>query len=156
MKEAMESLGRVRVQGILLLAIAFVIGGIAGVLVDRANPMRDRRPRMDRSDRRFERPGEFPGFFEKLDLTDEQRGKIHAIFEAHRPVIDSLMAETMPRIRAQRDSAAAEISLVLTPEQRERFEKLSPRHRLPMREWGHPFDSGDGGRGRGGPPARDR
>lgn len=154
MKEAMESLGRVRVQGILLLAIAFVIGGIAGVLVDRAKRSRDHRPRFERVEKRMGGPGEFPGFFGKLDLTDEQREKIRAIFEAHRPVIDSLMGETMPRIRALRDSAEAEIRLVLTAEQLEKFEKLSKRHKFPMAgPWHHPFDSmgGEPPPGRRGP-----
>jgi len=148
MKETVESLGRVRFMGILLLVIVFIAGGVAGMLIDRANPLRDRRPRMERFDNRFDGPGEFPGFFDKLNLTDEQREKIHAIFESHRPVIDSLMGETMPRIRALRDSASAQINLILTPEQREQFEKLSPRHRFPMGQWGRPFDSS------GGPPRR--
>ena len=147
MKDAVESLGRVRVQGIMLLVIVFVAGGVAGALVDRANPMKDRRPRMGRTDKLPDRPGEpgeFPGFFRDLALTDSQRVQIRAIFEKHRPVIDSLMGEAMPKIRALRDSTDAEIASILTPEQRERFEKLSPRHRFPMGEWRRPFDSGDG------------
>jgi len=155
MKETVESLGRVRLQGILLLVITFVVGAMAGMMLDRANPMRDRKPRFERMDRRPDDLGEFPGFFEKLDLTEEQRNQIHKIFEVHRPVIDSLMAETMPRIRAARDSAEAAINDVLTPDQRERFEKLQPRHRFPMGPWGRPFDSSDGsGRMRRGPGPR--
>ena len=147
MKDTVESLGRVRVQGIILLIIVFVAGGVAGALIDRANPLKDRRPRMgrmDRMDRMPEEPGEFPGFFRDLDLTDEQRVQIRAIFEKHRPAIDSLMGEAMPKIRALRDSADAEIQAILTPEQRERFEKMAPRHRFPMGEFRRPFDSGDG------------
>jgi Spy/CpxP family protein refolding chaperone len=148
MKDAVESLGRVRMQGILLLVIVFIAGGVAGALVDRANPMKDRRPRAERFDKMPDgpgEPGEFPGFFRNLDLTDTQREQMRAIFEKHRPAIDSLMNESMPKIRALRDSADAEISALLTPEQREKFEKLSPRFRFPMGEFRRPFDSGDGG-----------
>jgi Spy/CpxP family protein refolding chaperone len=151
MKDAVESLGRVRVQGILLLVIVFIAGGVAGALVDRANPMKDRRPLRDRIEKRLDGPGEpggpgeFPGFFRNLDLTDTQREQMRAIFEKHRPTIDSLMNESMPKIRALRDSADAEISALLTPEQREKFEKLSPRFRFPMGDFRRPFDSGDGG-----------
>lgn len=160
MKDAVESLGRVRVQGILLLVIVFVVGGVVGAMVDRANPFRDRRPRtfgMDKiPDGPGGEPGDMPWFFAKLDLTEDQRTQIHAIFETHRPVIDSLMSETMPRIRALRDSAEAQISAILTPEQRAKFEKFSPRHRFPMGEFRRPFDSGDGDgmRRRGGPGPR--
>lgn len=148
MKDAVESLGRVRVQGIILLVLVFVIGGVVGAMVDRANPFRDRMPRgfgMDKiPDGPGGNPGEMPWFFEKLDLTEDQRTQIRVIFEAHRPVIDSLMGETMPRIRALRDSAEAQITAILTPEQREKFERFSPRHRFPMGEFRRPFDSGDG------------
>ena len=36
--------------GILLLVIVFVVGGMAGMTLDRANPMRDRKPRFERMD----------------------------------------------------------------------------------------------------------
>jgi Spy/CpxP family protein refolding chaperone len=147
MKDAVDSLGRVRLQGIILLAIVFVVGGVAGAMVDRANLFRERKPRTFGMDRHLDKPGDMPRFFDKLDLSDDQRTQIHGIFDAHRPVIDSLMGETMPRIRALRDSAEAQISALLTPEQREKFEKFSPRHRFPMGEFRRPFDSGHGGPG---------
>lgn len=147
MKDAVESLGRVRVQGVLLLLIVFVAGGVAGALISRINPTKDRRPRTER----FERPpdgagvpGEFPGFFRDLELSDSQREQIRAIFHKLRPAIDSLMDESMPKIRALRDSADAEISTILTAEQREKFERLSPRFRFPMDELRGPRHPGDG------------
>lgn len=161
MKDAVESLGRVRIQGVILLVIVFIAGGVAGALVDRANPMKEKRPFRERFEQRVDGPGEpdgpgeFPRFFRDLNLTDSQREQIRAIFERHRPTIDSIMGESMPRIRALRDSADAEISALLTPEQREKFEKLSPRFRFPMGDWRRPFDSGDGEgfrRRRLGPP----
>lgn len=145
MKDAVESLGRVRVQGIVLLVLVFVIGGVVGAMVDRANPFRERRPRLAEFRERMNKPDGLPWFFEKLDLTEDQRSRMSAIFEAHRPVIDSIMGETMPRIRALRDSAEVQIKLILTPEQREKFEKFSPMHRFPMGDFRPRFDSGGGG-----------
>lgn len=145
MKDTVESLGRVRIQGILLLVIVFVAGAVAGAMLDRANPLRERKPRSERLEGRSGGPHGFPGLFGKLDLTDEQRIKIDSIFEVHRPVIDSLMSATMPQIRAERDSAEAQINAILTPEQRVKFENLSPRHRFPMGDWRRPFDSTEGG-----------
>jgi Spy/CpxP family protein refolding chaperone len=94
---------------------------------------------------RMDKPDGLPWFFEKLDLSEDQQTRIRAIFETHRPVIDSLMGETMPRIRALRDSAETQIKEILTPEQREKFERFSPKHRFPMGDFRRPFDSGDGG-----------
>lgn len=150
MKDAVESLGRVRVQGIILLVLVFVIGGVVGAMVDRANPFRERRPKLADFRERMDKPDGMPWFFEKLNLTDDQQTRIRAIFDAHRPVIDSLMGETMPRIRALRDSAEAQIKDILTPEQQEKFEKFSLKHRFPMGDFR--FDSGDGGPM--GPPGR--
>lgn len=153
MKDAVESLGRVRVQGIVLLVLVFIIGGAVGAMVDRANPFRERRPKLADFRERMGKPDGMPWFFEKLDLTEDQRTRISAIFEAHRPVIDSLMGETMPRIRALRDTAEAQIKDILTPEQREKFEKFSAKHRFPLGNFRGPFGSGDGGpMGRPGEP----
>lgn len=140
MKEHVESLGRVRLQGILLLVAAFVIGGVVGIMIDRAGSWRGHRPRFDRVEKRIDRPGEMPRFFQDLALTAEQEAQIRAIFDAHRPMIDSLMAQTMPRIKMLRDSAETQIVAILTPEQKAKFEKLQRRHPFLYGSW-RPHDS---------------
>jgi hypothetical protein len=158
MKEHVESLGWVRLQGILLLIAAFVIGGVVGIMIDRAGSWRGHRPRFDRVEKRIDRPGEMPRFFQDLALTAEQEAQIRAIFDAHRPVIDSLLSATMPQIRALRDSAEVQIVALLTPEQKAKYDNLKPRQRFLWGGLRRPFDSSrfDGpppdGPGPDGPP----
>ena len=68
-----------------------------------------------------------------LDLTDEQRARIEQILERRHEAMDRMWAELHPRMRAEIDATNAEIERVLTPEQREKFQKmrmrLGPRHR---------------------------
>ena len=146
MKDAVESLGRLRIQGLLLLVVVFVVGGVAGAMIGRMDQFRDRRLLPERFDRLPELRGGLPRFFERLDLTQQQEDSIRALFDAHRPIIDSLMAQTMPQIRAVRDSLDVQVVALLTPEQREKYEKLAPRFRFPMGEFRRPMDSVDGER----------
>lgn len=126
MKDGIESLGRIKLQGFALLALAFVTGALAGAVGDR---LLTRRAAPEPSFEQWGRPGMTPPFLERLDLTDEQRARIRSILEASRPVTDSILEETMPRLRAVTDSVRREIHSVLTPEQRERLERQRPRFR---------------------------
>ncbi len=143
MGEGFQSLGRVRMQGIALLVAAFVVGGICGVVVDRVRLRSMFSHRADEFRNRHDHPDELPGFFKDLGLSDDQKTQVRLIFDEFRPKMDSLMAETMPRMKAMRDSVAVAISAVLTPEQRERFQKMQPRRG--MGPWGRPFGPGDPG-----------
>jgi Spy/CpxP family protein refolding chaperone len=141
MKQAVESLGRIRAQGIALLVVVFAAGALVGAAGDRLLGERPipRRPFA----MRLGEPGHLPPPFERLGLTDEQRQRITAILDAARPLTDSILEETLPRLRAVTDSIRAEIRGVLTEEQRERFDREMPRI-LPGRP----------GFGRGGGPGR--
>ena len=146
MTEGLESLGRVRLQGIILLVVAFAVGVLAGVAGERAL-WSARRPAPPLGQFGPE-PGGRPGFgremvpalYEQLDLSDQQREEIRSIFETYRPQSDSLLQEYFPRIRALMDSARLRVRDVLTPEQRARLDTLLP-DRFPGRM----------PRGRGGP-----
>lgn len=144
MKAGFESLGRVRLQGILLLALAFGAGIAAGMAVERVRAARAVPPAWRGPDARG------PGMrqlavFDELGLTEEQRTRIRAIIEASRPIVDSVLRSSMPAVQAVHDSVRAEIRAVLTPEQQRRFDELEP-------QW-EPR-GGPGGRGprRGAPP----
>jgi Spy/CpxP family protein refolding chaperone len=143
MGEGFQSLGRVRLQGIALLVGAFILGGVAGVVVDRVRLRSVFEHRVGEFRERREHPEELPGFFTDLGLSSDQEAQVRRIMSDSRPRMDSLMAVTMPRMRAMRDSVQAAISAVLTPEQREIFEKLQPRRG--MGPWGRPFGPGDPG-----------
>ncbi|MDH4043638.1 MAG: hypothetical protein OEW06_04195 [Gemmatimonadota bacterium] len=144
MKDAFESLGRVRVQGLLLLALAFGSGVLGGMALERVRAVRAWRAVATRG-----RPDMGPmgagrlAFFERLGITDAQREQIRAILESSRPLTDSILQSSMPRLSAIHDSVRAEIRAVLTPEQQEQFDELEGR-------WGIRGGPGEWG-GRGGP-----
>jgi len=147
MNEGLESLGRVRAKGFALLLLTFVVGGLAGVALERvmaarrspelATPMGMMRPGMEVP---------FPMMFEQLGLTQEQQSRIREIMAESRPRTEELMAETMPRLRQFTDSVRQEIRAVLTPEQAATMDSLfaAMRHRGPR--------GGRGGPGRVGRP----
>ena len=157
----MESVGRLRLQGLAVLAVAILVGGAVGVTVERARAAAqaaEDAPRWMRGgpDRRggprpgFDRGERLPGFFSELNLTTEQRDEIRDVFDAQRPFSDSVMRSAFDQIEAIRESVRAEINSILTPEQRTLLEDRIGDH-LPF---GGRFD-GRRGRGRPGGP-RDR
>ena len=96
MGEGFQSLGRVRLQGIILLVAAFVLGGVAGVVIDRVRLRSVFERHVGEFRERRDHPGELPGFFKDLGLSGDQEARVRRIFDDYRPRMDSLMAETMP------------------------------------------------------------
>jgi len=123
MTKGLESLGRVNTQGIALVVVAFLVGGLAGVAGERLW-MAQHAPGPP-----VPFPGRSPRFFEQLDLSPQQQDRINAIFEESQPLTDSVLQESMPRLRFVYDSIQQEIRTVLTPEQRERLDQLQPKPR---------------------------
>lgn len=145
MRDGIESLGRVRLQGLALLIVALGVGLVAGMALERVRTFHRAPPRP--------RPMEptqagLPPDLARLDLTEDQRTQIQAIFEQARPLTDSILAEMLPRLRAVEDSTRSLIRAVLTVEQRRRYDEI--RRREPQ-----PGERGPGQPGRGpAPPAR--
>jgi len=72
-----------------------------------------------------------PFFVERLErdleLTPEQIGRIEEIVHESRIEFEGLRREMRPRLRDQMDRTTERIAEVLTPEQREKFERLRGR-----------------------------
>ncbi|HET6341811.1 MAG TPA: hypothetical protein VFG78_06475 [Gemmatimonadota bacterium] len=131
------------IAGAALLA-AFVAGGLAGGAVGMA--VADRGPRHGSFEVRALRGGPMgtfelpvpPGgphggiFFERhgepfgraLDLSEDQRARVDSLLEEQRAKADSLMGAMEPRLKALMDSTNAAIDEELSPEQRERFQRM--------------------------------
>lgn len=127
MKNSVESLGRIRTQGIALLAATFVAGALAGMALERVRT-RPGLPPLGREPgpgmlQPFG-PDRLPPMFEQLNLTDEQRARIADIIERSRPRTDELLQSMLPRLRAVTDSVRDEIRAVLTPEQAVKLDSL--------------------------------
>lgn len=125
MTDTIESIGRMRWRGLLVLALVFGAGLLGGSAAERlraarVTPDEPRRP-----------PGRdrLPPGLERLGLTGAQRDSVFAILDRARPHTDSLMRSVMPALRAVMDSTRERIEAVLTPEQRARFRRERPRGR---------------------------
>jgi Spy/CpxP family protein refolding chaperone len=145
MKNGIESLGRVRLQGIALLCVALAVGVLSGMALERVRASRTVRHGGPPFGQLHE--GLPPGLAQ-LHLSTEQEEHIHTIFEARRPVTDSVLRAMLPRLRMAHDSVRAEIRAVLTPEQREQFDRMEGP--------GPGRGMGPGGRGGPGGPPWDR
>jgi hypothetical protein len=118
----LESLGRLRLQGILLLIVIFVIGALVGAAFERTRKARPKPPPPERHGEALP-----PGFIEELRLTREQADSIKVILDANRPRTDAVLAEFLPRLAELTDSIRAEVRGVLTPEQQEILDERQPR-----------------------------
>jgi Spy/CpxP family protein refolding chaperone len=107
----LASLGQVRLRAILLLAAMFLAGALSGAgLALVAGPRHHRPPR-----------GLSP--FGELDLSAAQQARAKEIFERHRPELDAVVRETMPRVHAIQDTIDKEMEAVLTPDQARRLKE---------------------------------
>ena len=170
MKDGFNALGGARAQAILLLALAFLAGAVAGGAAERVAIRRqwDRlRPAMARGGTmgqgffRGSRNGPGgstaggpggAGFYEQLGLSDAQRTQIDAIVGKRRSRIDSVMKQSGGVMRAAMDSTRTEIDAVLTPAQRTQADALRALRRAGRGGRGFGGVPGDSSRGRGGMP----
>lgn len=135
----MNRITRSRLSLIVLLIVTFVSGGLAGAAGDRLLHA-DEAPRRHHRDR-GKRNG-MERLLETLDLTAGQQVEVQGILGSHRPQIEAIWDSCKPRIAAQVDSTNAEIRALLTPAQREVFdrdlqaleERRRDRHDSPEKE----------------------
>lgn len=64
-----------------------------------------------------------------IDLTEEQIGEINLALERHQAAAQGVWADVLPVLESQRDSLEAEIERILTPGQREDFDRILSRDR---------------------------
>jgi Spy/CpxP family protein refolding chaperone len=68
-------------------------------------------------------------FRRALDLTPEQESKILPIIDVSTAKLEAIRIETAERVRAVMEESKREIAPQLSPEQREKLEKLEAHHR---------------------------
>ena len=73
----------------------------------------------------------------KLDLDERQLPQVRAIVHETHEGITALRRQTRPQMEALFESARTRISALLTPEQREKFERMVAERKEKMRERGH-------------------
>ena len=104
----------------LIVVVAFLAGAMAGVFADHWMMRHGPRGHLGRAaeelmHRRLK---------SHLDLTDEQDKKIEEIIRRRHQRMTEIWDSVRPHVRAEIDATNAEIEKVLTPEQREKFQKM--------------------------------
>lgn len=120
---------RTRLLGVGLLAGVFVAGGLAGAALNqvRGASAVSAPPTAEARDRPEDRPCRVP--FSYLNLTEEQRSRIDAVFERRRQQLDAFWKDNGPRYEMIIDSTRAEFRSVLTPEQLAEYERRREQQR---------------------------
>lgn len=111
-----------RALGLLVLAVAFAAGAIAATAVGR---VLHAGPAATAAEAGGAGCDEKRGhLLDRLDLTTDQRARIDGILERRRQQTDRFWSEAGPTLDAIMDSTRAEIRAVLTPEQRDEYDRL--------------------------------
>jgi len=114
--------GRMRLIGFGVIAVTFLVGGLAGAAVDRVvTADTSRRDADENGERRAH-------VIDQVEMTVDQRATIDAILERRSERMKAAWAEISPRLEAITDSARLEIMQVLTPEQRADYERRLDEH----------------------------
>jgi Spy/CpxP family protein refolding chaperone len=114
-----------RVIASIVVVVAFIAGLLVGAVADRIYLFRHGPP--------HERHGEFVAtrIVDKLDrelkFTPQQKQQVTVIVTGHGHRMEALWGRVRPEMRQEIDAANKEISAVLTPEQRVKFDKLRMR-----------------------------
>jgi hypothetical protein len=111
-----------RLAGMALLAVTFVVGALAGTAFGRVLSAGEPAPGSPAATECRDRGPHH--IFDELDLPPEQRSRIDAIMARRRARTDSLWQTDGARIRAAVDSTRAEIRAVMTPAQAAEYDQL--------------------------------
>jgi uncharacterized membrane protein len=115
-----SSLLRARALGAVLALVVFCAGAVAGFAYAGR-----RGPGVVMT---LTTTDEIPQELERLGLSDEQRIRIRRILRDAQPRVFAILNEMEPRMRATLAATDAEISGLLDPRQRERWEAFRRQH----------------------------
>lgn len=121
----------IRLKSIFALVAVFLAGLLIGVVGTRMAIRQTVRTALNQPDRiwaRFERR-----LASDLDLTPEQRVKAEEIFATARQDLVKLRSEVRPRYRQILEKAQDDLAVLLTPEQREKMERVRARRPFLLR-----------------------
>jgi hypothetical protein len=114
-----------RVRAIVLLIATFVAGAITGAAVwPRVEPRRD-EPRRSAPFRGEVESERIPLPLETLGLSSDERTRLHSIARRWRPRATNEFEEVRRRVSDMENGMFAEMLCALTPEQRDRYLKLT-------------------------------
>lgn len=122
--------GKSKVWASALLVGVLLLGAAAGVAVDRTLLSRSATETTEgrRGGDRDRRTSYMDWLSAELDLNADQRTQIETLVDQHREQVSGLWSELRPRLEELQSQVRAEISEVLTDEQRTEYEALMEEH----------------------------
>jgi uncharacterized membrane protein len=138
MSSAETSTRRIHLWSGLIVLCVFLAGAVAGAgLSAWLHPPPSRPPPP--------RHGWLPPHLGELELTVDQQKKAQVIFEKYRTIMEDLVQETFPRVRATQDQMEQELRAILTDAQGKKLDEI--RARRPPPPSGGPRNHGPPGLG---------
>ena len=139
----------------LVVGLTFVVGGLAGAVMDRSMARASAEVPPSPSGRRGAPPGSpqdragreqhrerfVQQMTRELNLTAAQVAKIDTITRTREQRMNAFWDEVRPRIHAMLDDTRKEIDQVLTPEQRAKLQEIRRQHESRRRDEGASRDS---------------
>jgi Spy/CpxP family protein refolding chaperone len=122
--------GKSKVWASALLVGVLLLGALAGVAVDRTLLSRSATQTTEgrRGGDRDRRTSYMDWLSAELDLNADQRTQIETLVAQHRDQVSGFWGEMRPRLEELQAQLRAEISDVLTDEQRTEYEALMEKH----------------------------
>lgn len=122
--------GGPRAMAALLLAAVFLLGGLAGVALDRLVLSPKPAPHKHVSRLSPESAHRYSRYLGKeLSLSKEQEARVDSILIFRQSQTRALATEVHPRFEAIAEQTRADVEQVLTPEQKTKYEQLRARRR---------------------------
>ncbi len=112
-----------RVIASIVVVVAFIAGLLVGAVADRIYLFRHGPPR-EKHAGAFAAARIVDRLDHELKFTPQQKQQVTTIVTAHGKRIDAIWGAVRPQMRQEIDAANKEISAVLTPDQRTKFDKL--------------------------------
>lgn len=132
---------RSKILGAVLLVATFLAGGLAGAaslrVLSAAEPTPTLPPGTHCHGPHEKRGGRW---LEQLNLSVEQRTQVEGIMERRRAQTSAFWENEGSRLRALVDSTRSEIRSVLTPAQREQYDRLRAERRAAHKGRGAPWE----------------
>ncbi len=127
METSTPSGSKTRRTAILIVAVAFVAGALIGFAGGRVYSMREGPFPRHRAE--FVRGRFVDHLSDTLGLTPQQRAQVEKIMERHHERMREISEGMRPQMRQEMEAANREVESLLTPEQREKFQKMKMRMR---------------------------
>lgn len=110
------------------MVVAVFIGGLlAGIAGDRFYLFHRRRFFPSQRMAQFATHRIVDHLDNELHFTPQQKSEVQRIIDRHHARIDSVITGIQPQVRSELDAANGEIEKILTPPQREQFQKIRMR-----------------------------